>query len=106
MITLRGYSAIMKLDSKRDIKVLLTLMELGEKSGVVVIKQSKLADMVGLKNQANVNASLNNLIKADCIAKQCGKQITYYINPKLFVTRMCYEDAIKKYNAAKEGNNA
>lgn len=101
MLTDLGYNELIKLDSLRTIRVFLKLVQMRDIDNSIKITQKELSAKLNLKNKANVNSSIAELLAKDFIKKTKDKdnKTVYYINPNLCVTQKCYTELQKKYNA-------
>lgn len=99
MITQEGYKKIIELDSIRAIRLFLHLIQLSN-DNQITITQTQLAKDLKLKNKANINVTISELIEKGFIRKRVEKnKITYFINPKLFVTQKGYEVLQREYES-------
>lgn len=97
MITQEGYNRIIELDSIRAIRLFLKLVQLAN-DNKITITQTQLAKDLKLKNKANINVTISELIEKGFIKKRTEKnKITYFINPKFVVTQKGYEVLQKEY---------
>lgn len=103
MLTNEGYENIIRLESLRAVRVFLKLMQLSSGYGSVTITQVELAEMLNLKNKANISIAINELIEKEFISKSSNKkQITYYINPNFYVTQKGYNVLQQQFIKSKE----
>ena len=99
MITQEGYKKIIELDSIRAIRLFLHLIQLSN-DNQITITQTQLAKNLKLKNKANINVTIAELISKDFLRKKNEKnKITYFINPQLVVTQKGYETLKAEYES-------
>lgn len=103
MITQKGYEELIKLESIRTLRVFLKLVQLSDLNNNITIKQVELSKLLNLKNKANVNVAIKELLEKDFIRKKAkGKKITYILNPGFVVTQKGYEELQEEYNVLEE----